>query len=355
MRTMDAIAQEKKQMSLQEIADLVEGRLVGDGSIIITGVAGVEDASEGDIVFVETAKFYERALKSPASALIVSESVMPNGRACIVTKDPRLAFVKVLEKFASPRPHKPGVHPTAVIASSAKLAEGVSVGPYAVVEEEASIGRDTVVGAFCFIGPRVAVAEECVLHSMVCLHEGTTVERCCQIHPGTVVGADGFGYVWDNGHHRKIPQTGSVRICEGVEIGANVCIDRATFGATRIGAGSKIDNQVQIAHNVIIGRNCIICAQTGISGSTTIGDGVVLGGQVGVGDHIAIGDGVTVGAQGGVISDLAPGAVVSGYPAGPHREKMKVEAAIRRVPDLLKRVRELEKELEELRASLNQR
>lgn len=338
--------------TLGELAELVGGELSGDANIRITGVSGLETAQEGDIVFVENEKWIQSAIQSPATAIIAPCSASVEDKPAIVIKNPRHAFVRILQLLASKLPATEGIDPSVRMGSEVQLGEGVSIGPLTVLGNNVKIGDNACVGPLCYIGDDTAIGEGCVLHAQVTIKHEVTLGSRVILHSGCVIGTDGFGYFQESGQHQKMPQIGTVIIHEDVEIGANTTIDRGTLGPTVVGAGTKIDNLVQVAHNVQIGKHCIICAQSGVSGSTVIGDGVVLGGQVGIGDHIKIGNRVVVSGKGGVISDLPEDALVSGYPAGPHREKMKVEAAIRRVPELLKTVRELKREVEDLSQKL---
>jgi UDP-3-O-[3-hydroxymyristoyl] glucosamine N-acyltransferase len=243
---------------------------------------------------------------------------------------------------------EPGTHPSAIVAPDAFIAADASIGPYVVIESGASIGARTVLGAGCYVGAGARLGEEVLLYPRVTVREECVLGDRVIVHSGTVIGSDGFGFVRDGDVYRKLPQIGTVEIGDDVEIGANVTIDRATTGATRVGAGSKIDNLVQIAHNVQIGKSCIIVAQVGISGSTVLGDHVVLAGQVGVVGHIEIGDGATVGAQSGVSKSVKAGERMFGTPAMPLRQAKRIEASIRNLPELIQTVRALKRRVEEL-------
>jgi len=337
--------------TLGQIADHVGGEPVGDLSLLIQGISDPAHAKPGDLVFADSERVMPLIEECPATAALVPSGVTPS-KPHIRTDNPRLAFARALELFAPRLEHPVGVHPTAVVGDGFQPGEGTWVGPYAVIGDNVALGDHTVIGPQCYVGDRVSIGADTLVHAGVCIHHDVTIGNRVILHSGTVIGADGFGYIKEMSPPFKVPQLGTVVIEDDVELGANAMVDRATLGVTRIGAGSKIDNQVQIAHNVQVGRNCLICAQTGISGSTVLEDSIVLGGQVGVGDHITIGEGSVVGAQGGVISDLPAGSFVSGYPAGPHREKMKVEAAIKRVPELLRTIRQLSRRVSELEAEI---
>lgn len=338
--------------TLGELAELVGGELQGDASTRITGVSVVESAREGDIVFVEKETLLSHALDSPASAIIASRNAQLVSKPAIVTEHPRHAFARIMQLLAQKPPASGGIDPSICMGSGVEVGQGVSIGPMTIIGNNVKLGDRVCIGPLCCIGDDSVLGDDCTIYAQVTIQHEITLGNRVTIHSGCVIGTDGFGYFQENGEHQKMPQIGTVTIEDDVEIGANSTIDRGTIGPTRIGRGTKIDNLVQVAHNVQIGEKCIICAQTGISGSTTIGNGVVAGGQAGIGDHMTIGDGTVVAARGGVIGDLPAGSFVSGYPAGPHREKMKVEAAIRRVPDLLKTVRELSRTVESMQSEL---
>ncbi len=339
------------QHTADELAKRVGGTLEGDGSVAITGVAGVRDAAPGDIAFVSQSRYAADAASTRATALIVGRDWKdPTPAAMIRVDNPEAAFTEVARLFA-PLPVEPveGVHASAVVAKNVKLGKGVSIGACSVVEAGAVIGDRTVVYAGCYVGHGVTIGEDCKFYPHVSLREHVQIGDRVIIHDGTVVGSDGFGYNVDKqGVRTKIPQIGNVVIGDDVEIGANVTIDRARFGRTRIGKGVKIDNLVQIAHNVNIGDHSVIVAQVGISGSTMIGHHVIVAGQAGVAGHLVIGAGSVIGGQSAVTKDVPPGIYVSGYPAAPHRESAEMHANIHRLPQLKKRVAELEKRLAEI-------
>jgi UDP-3-O-[3-hydroxymyristoyl] glucosamine N-acyltransferase len=259
--------------------------------------------------------------------------------------DPRLALAVLLEMFGPEPEHPRGVHPTAAIAASAQLDRDVAIAAYAVIGDRARVGAETVVYPHAYVGPDAIVGSRCVLHPRVVVGERVHIGDRVVLHAGAVLGADGFGFVPGRDGHRKIPQVGTVVVGDDVEIGANTTVDRATLGETRIGEGTKIDNLVQVAHNVHIGRRCLIAAQVGIAGSSVIEDGVMLAGQVGVSDHVRIGAGAVVLAGAGVLKDVPPGVTVSGFPARPHREELQQQAMRRRLPELMRLLREHQKHL----------
>lgn len=341
-------------LTLQQLAKLLNATLLHpQEEVVITGIADIEDAQPGDLVFAETLPFLKRALQSPASAILTTSELAAQVtpiKPLLLGENPRLGFLKILESLASPPPFEAGIHPTAIIEEGAVLGEGVSIGPYAIIGAKTVLGAGVRVGAAAKIGPDCIIGDETLIYPNVVVYPSVKVGRRCILHAGCVLGADGFGYVPTPSGPHKVPHIGTVEIEDEVEIGANTCIDRARTAATRVGMGTKIDNLVHVGHNVQIGRFCLIAAQVGIAGSVQIGDGVVLAGQVGIADHIHIGSGARVGAQAGVIGDVAEGETVSGYPARPHRRKMREYAAISELPETLKRIRNLEKRLAELEA-----
>lgn len=335
--------------TLGEIAKLIEGEVVGDPGVVITGVSGMKEARQGDITFLANPRYAHLIAETRASAIITSREFSPIQKPIIRTENPSLAFAKVVS-YASPDDarHPLGIHPTALVAKGVSLGRGISLGAYVVVEEDAAIGDDTIVYPGCFIGHHSVIGKGCLIYPNVSIRERTQIGDRVIIHSGTVIGSDGFGFVEVEGRHQKIPQLGCVEIQDDCEIGANVTIDRARFDKTIIGRGTKIDNLVQIAHNVTIGENSIIVAQSGISGSTTIGNNVTLAGQSGLVGHISVGDGAVVAAQAGVTKPVAPGAVVSGYPARPHNEARRINACVQRLPQLIEQISDLKKRMTEL-------
>lgn len=341
------------QKTLKEIARLIGGEVVGDESIVITGVAGIKEAREGDITFLANPKYSPLLDKTRASAVVTSPEVEKTTRPIIRTENPSLAFTKIISSFAPCEVNHPkGIHPTAIMGKDVSLGEGVAIGPYAVIEDNVSIGDKAIIYAGCFIGHHAKIGSNTLIYPNVSIRERVTIGSRVIIHSGTVVGSDGFGFVSIKGKHHKIPQVGTVEIGDDVEIGANVTIDRARFDKTVIGRGTKIDNLVQIAHNVVIGEDSIIVAQAGISGSTTIGKGVTLAGQAGLVGHITIGDGAIVAAQAGVTKSVPADTTVSGYPAKEHETAKRINACIQNLPRLYKEITGLKKKIEDLEAKI---
>ncbi|MCM8786883.1 MAG: UDP-3-O-(3-hydroxymyristoyl)glucosamine N-acyltransferase [Candidatus Omnitrophica bacterium] len=337
------------KLTLKEIAELIEGQIVGDSGIVITGVAGIKEAKEGDITFLANPKYLPLLKVTGASAIIVNKDIEKISKPIIKTANPSLAFSKLANIFY-PQDiiHPKGIHPTAIISSTAHLDKNVAVGAYTIIEDEVYIGENTIIYGNCYIGVKTKIGSNCLIYPNVTIRERIEIKNNVIIHSGTVIGSDGFGFVSVDGVYQKIPQIGSVLIEDDVEIGACVTIDRARFDKTIIGKGTKVDNLVQIAHNVVIGENCIIVAQAGISGSTTLGNRVILAGQVGLVGHINIGDDVVVMAKSGVSKDIPNNTKVFGYPAREHNEAKRILGFINRLPHLYKKISELEKKIKEL-------
>ncbi|MEW5894287.1 MAG: UDP-3-O-(3-hydroxymyristoyl)glucosamine N-acyltransferase [Candidatus Omnitrophota bacterium] len=338
------------EKSLVEIAEYLGGEIVGDGGMVIRGFAGIQEAKSGDLTFLSNPKYVSLLGETQASAILVSSKEKIQTDKTIVRVDnPSLAFSRVLSLFVEKSPETfAGIHPTAVISEAARISDNVTVGPHAVIESGVKIGEGSSIGAGVFIGFGTCIGENCLIYPNVTIRERNIIGNRVIIHSGTVIGSDGFGYVTEQGIHEKIPQIGIVEIQDDVEIGANVAVDRARFDKTFIGRGTKIDNLVQIAHNVRIGKNCIIVSQVGISGSTTIEDYVVLGGQVGVAGHLTIGAGTMVAAKSGIPSSVPPRSILFGSPAQPHMQAKRMSAALIKLPEYIHVIRKLEKKVEEL-------
>ncbi|PYI65799.1 MAG: UDP-3-O-(3-hydroxymyristoyl)glucosamine N-acyltransferase [Verrucomicrobia bacterium] len=332
--------------TLQQLATTSGGELVGDPSLQIMGAASLGDATPGEISFFANRKYVALLRKTRASAVFVPpDFTEPITLAQIRVANPTKAFEQVVVKFA-PKPitFAPGIHPTAVVDPSAQIGKCVSIQPHAVIESGARIGDDTIIGAGSYIGHETVIGPGCLIYPRVTIRERSRIGSRVIIHSGAVIGADGFGFEMVDGRQQKIQQLGIVQIDDDVEIGANTTVDRARFGQTWNQEGVKIDNLVQIAHNVVIGKNSVIVAQTGISGSTRVGERVMMGGQVGIVGHLEIGDGTAIGAQSGVSKSL-PGGIWFGSPAVPLGEAKQQIAWIHRLGKLFARVKQIEKKL----------
>ncbi len=328
-----------------KLAHYLDAAIEGDVSIPIRGVAGPEEASEHDLIYVDSPRNIERAAASRAKCAIVPLGVQLPGKTLLAAVAPKLAFAKAAAWLLPPPKVAAGIHATAVIARTARLAAGVAVGPFAVIEDQAQIGKGTEIGAHCVVGPRAWVGENCRLYPRVTLYAGARLGNRVVVHAGAVIGSDGFGYVFGEGRHWKFPQIGRVEIGDDVEIGANTTIDRGSLGVTRLAAGVKIDNLVQVAHNVEIGEHSVAAAQTGISGSSVIGKNVVIGGQVGIADHCRLEDGSVAGAQAGIPTGkvIHRGQTVWGTPARPLKKFKEQYAWFARLPELAERLKKLER------------
>lgn len=334
---------ESPAFTLAQVAVAVGGRVLGDPSASLTGVQTLDRAAPTDLSWVADGRRARQALDSLAGALLVSSEEDAAGKPAVLVPSPTLALAIWLElSFPGVRPRS-GVSKGAHVARSARLGPGVSVAPGATVEEGAVVGARTVLSAGAFVGRQAVIGEECYLHPNAAVLERCRIGSRCVLQVGAVIGSDGFGYVWDGQRHRKIPQLGIVRIGDDVHVGANTTIDRATLGETVIERGTRIDNLVQVGHNVVVGEHSILCGQAGIAGSARLGRRVTLAGQVGVNDHVTIGDGSIATGQAGVTGNLPAGGIFSGMPAAPHREFLKRAALIARLPDLVRRVDEIER------------
>lgn len=343
-------------MQLKELAEKLQCRLVGNGEIEVHRLAPLCEASEGDLTVVVNARDLPKLEASRASAVIVGEGSPPWSKPALLANDPHLVFVHALRLFSAPDHPMPGAHPSSIVQEDAQLAEDVAIGPLSVVEAGVTIGPRSIVGAQVYIGKGCRIGADCRFYPQVMIRNGVEIGDRVIIHSGAVIGSDGFGYLKDRqGARIKVPQIGRVILEDDVEIGANVTIDRATMGATRIKRGTKIDNLVQIAHNVVVGADTVIAAMSGISGSVEIGDRVTLAGQVGIADHVKIGDDVTVGAQAGVTKSLPPGGAFLGFPAVPHLEFKRSVAAINRIPQLLMAIKRIEARLASLEGTMRKR
>jgi UDP-3-O-[3-hydroxymyristoyl] glucosamine N-acyltransferase len=345
-------------LKLQEIAERLQCRLEGDGALDVERVAGIEQAGPGDLTFLANAKYSALAATTRATAVIVAdalpEGVRPAaGCALLRTADPYSAFARAIGLLVHPSAPPRGVDPLSAVSPEAVLGSDVSIGPFVVVGAHASIGARTVLYPNVVVGPGARIGEDCVLHAHVSVRERVVLGNRVIVQNGAVLGSDGFGFARQpDGSHLKIPQHADVIIDDDVEIGANTTIDRPAVGETRISAGTKIDNLVQIGHGVTLGRRVLLASQVGISGSTVVEDDVVMAGQVGVGGHLRIGQGVVAAGKTGITKSVEPGEFITGYPGIPNREWRKASVIFRHLPELKKRLDELEQRVAELTEKL---
>jgi len=341
------------ELSVNEIAELVNGTVVGDGAVRITGVAGIEEAGPGDLTFVRDDR-YARYLDTTQAAAVLIKAAPPDCPIpAIEAPAPDMALAGLLQRLEAQqrRPPAGGVHPSAVVAPTAAIGPNVSIDAYVVIGENATVGANSVLYAGVYIGADCTLGEDCIVYPNAVLREATALGDRCLIHAGAVLGSDGFGFTEVDGRWVKIPQVGRVVLEDDVEVGANTAIDRATMGETRIGRGVKIDNLAQVGHNVRIGNDSALAGMVGVSGSAKIGNNVKVGATAGVAGHREIGDRLTVGARAGVTHSIEPGRIVSGFPAIDHAKQRRAMVAMPRVPELLRRVRNLERQLEALTAN----
>ncbi|QDV35253.1 UDP-3-O-(3-hydroxymyristoyl)glucosamine N-acyltransferase [Tautonia plasticadhaerens] len=345
--------------TIRALAELVGGRVVGDDRGMIEAARPVTEAGPGDLTFLSDDRYLAMLAASPASAVLIGSGFVipePADRsptmALIVVDDPRAAFTVLRAYLRGALAERwVGIHPTAVVSPSARLGAGVAIHAFAVVADDAELGEDCTIGPHCTVGERSTLGRDVVLHANVTIYGDVVIGDRCILHAGVVVGADGFGFQPVDGRHVKVPQSGGVIIEEDVEIGANSCVDQGTFGPTRIGAGTKIDNLVQVAHNVKLGKHNILCAGVGVGGSAVIGDFVMMGGQVGVRDHMTIGDGARVSAQSGVTRSLEAGVTVFGTPAVPLRQQLQMHSLSLKLPEMRRELIRLAEEVERMSSS----
>ena len=330
-------------MKLSEIAKALNAELEGDGSIEISGVAGLEDARAGTLAFLSNPKYAALVKTTKASAIILAKDAeAPEGKAVLRSDNPYLAFARAVDLFYQPPRHEKTVHGTAVVHPTAKIGKGAAIGPYVVIEEGVEIGDDAVIHPHVVIYPFAKIGRDFVAHAHAVVREHCVLGDNVVLQNGAVVGADGFGFASDHaGNWVKITQSGPAVLEDDVEVQANACIDRATIGETRIKRGAKIDNLVQVGHGSSVGENTLLCAQAGLAGSTEVGKKVILAGQVGVAGHCKIGDAVIATAQSGIPNDVAAGEVVSGYPAMSNRQWLRAVAVFNRLPELARELRSL--------------
>jgi UDP-3-O-[3-hydroxymyristoyl] glucosamine N-acyltransferase len=325
----------------------------------MTGLAPLATAGPQELAPLMSARYAEQAAASDAGAFLVTEDMtetLPKeeSRPRIVVTDGHRALATLLEWLHPTDPQEPGVHPTAVLGAGVILGERVRIGAYAVLDPQVEVGDDVHIGAHTVVGRGARIGPRSILHPQVVVYPGSTLGSDVILHSGVRVGVDGFGYVLVDGNHRKVPQVGGCIVEDAVEVGANTTFDRGSIGPTVVGAGTKVDNLVQLGHNVKIGPRSILVSQTGIAGSTELGAGVVTGGQTGIGGHLRIGDGARTAGQAGIIGDVPPGETYMGFPGRPRTVFLRTAAAQQRLPDALKRLRALEREVEALKAALQE-
>ena len=347
--------------TLKEVCELIDGELCGDGEIKICGVAGIKEAQEHEITFLANAKYRGEMEHTQASAIIIGKDFYPtngeNGKPTIRTDNPYFAFVKVMEMFAWPkRAIEYGIHDTAIIGKNAQFGEQVSIQAYTVIGDNVQIGNGAIINPFVYIGDDVEIGSEAHFYPGVTICEAVKIGHRVIIHSRAVIGSDGFGFAAVSDRYHKIPQVGTVIIEDDVEIGANTTIDRATMtnGATIIKRGTKIDNLVQVAHNVIVGEDCCIAAQSGIAGSSELKDRVTMAGQSGVAGHLTISEGNTIFAKSAVTKDTPAGSYMSGFPARPHARQLRIQASLRKLPTMLQEFSRLKQRVLELEDKLRQ-
>jgi UDP-3-O-[3-hydroxymyristoyl] glucosamine N-acyltransferase len=339
---------EVRGWTLEELAELLEAELVGRGDVFVTHAAPAGHGTPDALTFAGSAKHLAAAEDSAVGAVIVSPDVESSSKPLLRVSDPRRTFGKFLNLCIRPLPLQHGVHPSAVVDPRAHVSPTASIGPFAVVERGAFIDDDCRVHAFCYVGEGCRLDRGAMLYPHVVLYQDVHIGERSIIHSGSIIGADGFGYIWDGERHAKVPQIGGVTIGPDVEIGSLTAVDRATVGMTKIGAGVKLDNLVQVAHNVEIGEHTVLASQTGLGGSSTIGRNVAMGGQSGVGDHTVVADGVMMAGRAGSPSSIPAPGVYAGFPAQPLMDFHRQQVIIRKLPELNKRLRELERRLAEL-------
>ncbi len=326
-------------MWLKEIAEIIDGELRGE-NCWIEKVSDLKEAGENDLIFIFEEKDLLIAEKTKAKALVIPEIEFSTNKPIILVKNPRLAMAKILRYFDW-RTFPEEIHSTVIWGENVRIEEKVGIGAYTVIGNNVKIGKETKIGPGVVIGNNVTIGERCIIYPKVSIYDYCYIGNNVILHSGCVIGGDGFGYVWDGKIHVKIPHIGKVIIEDDVEIGVNSTIDRGTFGETRIGKGTKIDNLVTIAHNVKIGENCIIVGQTGIAGSSEIGNNVIIAGQSGISDHVKVGNKVIILARSGVTKDVSDNSIVSGFPARSHKEELKWQALLRRLPEIWEKVKKL--------------
>ena len=332
-------------LTTAEIAKLLAGEVLGDANAPLTGFANADAAQPGDLTFAENAEYFAAAEASAATAIIAGKDAASTRKIVIRVANPRVAFAKALAIFFPEPKFAPGIHPSAAIAATAQIDPTAHIGPHCTIGEHVKIGANAVLQSGNFVGDDSVLGDGTNLFPNVTIYSRTQIGKRVRIHSGAVIGSDGFGYVFDTSFHRKVPQIGNVVIGDDVEIGSNSSVDRGALGSTVIGKGTKIDNLVQVAHNVEIGEHCILCSQVGIAGSAKLGSYCVLAGQVGIAGHLKIGNKVTVGSKAGVMHNIPDGEMWLGIPAQPDKQAKRIMIAMQRLPDLFKKIAEWEKKL----------
>ena len=340
------------KLTINEIAKITQTEPNKPSEAVITRLCSLEDAQEGGICYLTSLEKTDLLKDLKASALIIPQEAqgkeLPFAGTLLYAKNPEWAFILLMKYIdASRTKHTPGIHPTAVISNKAQLGQNVSVGAYTVIEDGATIGDNTVIFPQCYIGKDVTVGKNCYIYPQVVIREDCVLKDYVILQPGATIGADGFGFTFHDGRHQKIPQVGNVVLGNDVEIQANTCIDRAKIASTVIGDNTKIDNLVQVGHNVRVGQSSIFCSQVGIAGTTEIGNGVILAGQVGLAGHMKVGDRAQIGAQSGVMGDVPAGQTYFGFPAIPQKEAFRQMAIVAKLPEIYKEFKQLKKQLEQ--------
>lgn len=341
--------------TLQQLADLVGGEVCGDPRLDIYRVAPIDQAQEGDITFVANPKYLAQLEKCQASAVILTSGVDAPGKNLIVCKNPYLAFAKILTLLQVPERQVKGIMSGAWVAESADIDKSATIYPGCVVGERVKIGVGTTLYPGVVLYDDVIIGEDCVLHAKSVVREGCRLGHRVILQPASIIGSDGFGFAPDGSGYYKIPQVGIVVLEDDVEIGSNSCVDRAALGETRIRRGTKLDNLVQIAHNVVIGEDCILVSQSGIAGSTRVGNHCTFGGQAAIAGHLKVGDNVMIGGRGGATNDVASNQILSGLPLMPHKQWLRATMTLPKLPEMRKEMKQMKKRLEELEALLQEK
>ena len=340
--------------TVAEIAAFVGGTVVGDSSTPLTGISGIRQAGPGDLTFLADSRYVPFLETTNASAILVSLDVMESEKALIQVSDPYLALTALLKRVQAETAYHPtDIHPTAVISEDVEMGRHVAVGAHVCIANGCRIGDGVTLYPGVYIGHGCEIGAGTLIYPNAVIREGTRIGKRCIVHSGAALGSDGFGFASVDGKHEKVPQVGTVVIGDDVEIGANTAVDRATFGQTIVGEGTKIDNLVQIGHNVRVGKHTVICGNAGIAGSTVVGDRVTIAAGAGIAGHIEVGEGAVIGAYSGVSKSIKPGRAVFGYPAVEHSRSKRIIAAQRQLPDLVRVIRDLEKRVAELEGQLD--